>query len=273
MKIYHPKYKSLISYLKKLGNAAIAYSGGVDSTFLLCAAKEALGNKIIAMTVLSPYIAKWEIAEAKEITQSKGIQQLILEVGIPEEIRNNPSDRCYLCKTKIFTRLLSEAKANGFKYVLDGTNADDINDYRPGMKALTELAIKSPLTECGITKQEIRDFSKQLNLPTWDKPAYACLLTRIPYDTELKIDELQRIERSEKFMMDLGFKAVRVRSHNYIARIELEKNRIAQIFENNLADKIATTLKSYGYKYVSIDLQGYRTGSLNEMLGNMNTDS
>lgn len=263
--INHEKYRKLIEYLKGLGSVVVAYSGGVDSTFLLKACTEALGDKAIAITVVSPYIPKWEIEEAKELINDIGSRHEFLEVPIIlEEIKFNPSDRCYLCKKAIFTKILSSAKEKGFNYVIDGTNADDTKDYRPGLRALGELKIKSPLLECGLTKADIRRFSKELELPTWDKPAYACLLSRIPYNEEIKVEELDKIERSEKYLMDLGFRAVRVRYHGDLARVEVPKEHLNRFFEEDLLNKVSQTLKGFGFKYVALDMEGYRMGSLNE---------
>jgi uncharacterized protein len=253
-----PKYKKLIDYLKNLGDAAIAFSGGVDSTFLLKASKDALGDKVLAMTVKSPYIPDWEIGEAKEITGQLGIKHVIVEAPVAEQIMNNPENRCYLCKTFIFTRLKEIAGQHEFRHVIDGTNSDDSENDRPGMKALKELDIKSPLKETGFTKKDIRKYSWINNLPTWDKPAYACLLTRIPYNTPLEEEMLRRIEKSEKFLIDLGIRAVRVRVHDNLARIETEPALIKKIFQENLLEKISQQLKSYGFKYVTLDLEGYK---------------
>lgn len=265
--IDNKKYRDLINYLKQLNKVVIAFSGGVDSTFLVKAAKEALGDNVIAVTVVSPYIPKWEIEEAKLITKSIGIRHELLEVPvIIDEIKFNPLDRCYLCKKAVFTKIKELTKKCGFEYVVDGTNADDTKDYRPGLRALSELDIKSPLLENGITKLEIREFSKELNLTTWDKPSYACLLSRIPYDEEIKVENLNKIEKSEKYLMDLGFRAIRVRCHGDLARIEVPKEQISEITEGDLAERISKSLKEFGFKYVTLDMNGYRTGSLNEGL-------
>ncbi len=207
------KYDNLINYLKGLQSVAVAFSGGVDSTLLLKAAKDALGDKAISITVVSPYIPKWEIKEAKELAEDIGIKSYFIEVPMLEEIRFNPEDRCYKCKKSVFNKIKDLAKEQGIKYIVDGTNADDTKDYRPGMKALKELEVKSPLLENFINKEEIRILSKDLKLDTWDKPAYACLLSRIPYNQEIKKEDLNRIEKAEIYMMKLGFRAVRVRSH------------------------------------------------------------
>ena len=261
-----PTYESLISYLEPYTRAAIAFSGGVDSTFLLHAARDALGkDNVLAMTINSPYIPDWELAEAEALAKRLQVKQITVNSGIPEPIRNNPKDRCYLCKTFIFNMLKEVAKSHGFDHVMDGTNAEDSEDDRPGMKALKELNIISPLKETGFTKKEILHYSKNKDLPTWEKPAYACLLTRLPYDRLIETEELRRIEKSEKYLIDLGIRAVRVRSHGNLARIETNRDNITRIFQENLFEKIARQLKRYGYQYVTLDLEGYRSGSYKEI--------
>jgi len=264
--INNDKYKELITYLKSLGKVVLAFSGGVDSTFLLKAAKEALGDNLKAITIMSPYIPKWEIAEAKELVKELGVNHEIIEAPIIESIKYNPEDRCYLCKTAVFSMIISVAKEQGYNYVIDGTNFDDISDYRPGLRALKELEVKSPLLECKLTKAEIRGFSKELGLKTWDKPSYACLLTRIPYGDELKVEAFEKIENAEKFMMSIGFRAVRVRCHGDLARVEVNRNDRNKLFDEDLLDTIASKIKEYGFKYVTLDLQGYRVGSFNETI-------
>jgi uncharacterized protein len=259
--IDHPKFKELIDYLANLGSAVIAYSGGTDSTLLIAAAKIALNDNFIAFTIDTPYIARWEIEEAVEICKKLGVKHKVIKEEMIDAIKTNPLDRCYLCKNHLFSGLLNEAKKLGIQYVIDGTNLDDKGDYRPGRKALKELKIKSPLLETGIGKKLIREFSRKLNLPTWNKPAYACLLTRIPYNENITYSELRRIEKSEKFLMDQGFRAVRVRSHGRIARIEIPKEKIQSFLEKNRDKAISNALKSFGFQFVTIDMDGYRMGS------------
>lgn len=265
--INNDKYKELIKYLKGLGKVVLAFSGGVDSTFLLKVSKEALGDNVKAVTILSPYIPKWEIEEAKELVKELGVKHEIIEAPIIDSIRYNPEDRCYLCKTAVFSMILNAAKEQGYDYVIDGTNFDDISDYRPGLRALKELEVKSPLLECKLTKAEIRAFSKELKLNTWDKPPYACLLTRIPYGNELKEEDFVKIENAEKYMMSIGFRAIRVRCHGDLARIEVSRNDRSKLFDEELLDTIANKIKEFGFKYVTLDLQGYRVGSFNETIG------
>jgi uncharacterized protein len=262
-KVMSEKYIELVSYLKGLKRVLVAFSGGVDSTFLLKAAKDALGDNAAAVTVNSPYIPSWEIEEAKEFTEKMGIKHDFIKVGIIDEIKNNPSNRCYLCKKAVFSMIKEKAINEGFDYVIDGTNLDDIKDYRPGIKALNELEIVSPLLECKITKSEVREMSKDLSLLTWNKPAGACLLTRIPFDTRLEIDDINRIEKAEKYLRDKGIAAVRVRSHGDLARIEIDPTIRDQLFNTDFLDEISIKLKEYGFKYVTIDAAGYKMGSLN----------
>lgn len=264
--IKNEKYTELIKYLKGLGKVVLAFSGGVDSTFLLKVGKEAIGDNLKAVTIMSPYIPKWEIAEAQELVKELGVEHEIIKAPIIDSIRYNPEDRCYLCKTAVFNMILDLAKKQGYDCVIDGTNFDDISDYRPGLKALKELSVKSPLLECEITKAEIRAFSKELGLNTWDKPPYACLLTRIPYGNQLKEEDFEKIENAEKYMMSIGFRAIRVRCHGDLARIEVNRADRSKLFNEELLDTIAKNIKECGFKYVSLDLQGYRVGSFNETI-------
>jgi uncharacterized protein len=266
------KYDLLLNSLKKLDGLAIAFSGGVDSAFLLYAAHEALDKKVIALTVNSPYIPDWEISEAEKFARDKNIEHQTIDLPIPDQILNNPGDRCYLCKTLLFTSLIDYARENGYKSIADGTNADDSNSHRPGIKALRELKVLSPLQDAGFTKSDIRKMSKELGLYTWEKPAYACLLTRIPYNSRIDKDILRRIERSETFLIELGIKAVRVRTHGNLARIETEPRYIDKIFRENLMEKISKQLRRYGFSFVTLDLEGYRTGGIDEILKEKNHD-
>jgi len=258
------KYEQLVNYLKGLDKVILAFSGGVDSTFLLFAAKEALGDNVKAVTVKSPYIPEWEVDEAIEFTKKYNINHDLMEADIIDSIKNNPTDRCYLCKTNIFTQILNKAKNEGYKYVIDGTNFDDIGEYRPGLVALKELEVVSPLLECKIKKQEIRDMAKEKGLNIWDKPAYACLLTRLPHDNEVNLDTLKKIEKGEDYLRNIGLKGCRVRAHNEIARIELMPAEMKKILDETLMKKIAEALKNIGFTYVTLDLSGYKTGSFNK---------
>jgi uncharacterized protein len=266
------KYDALIRYLEKLDNLAVAFSGGVDSVFLLHAAKEALGEDVLALTINSSYIPDWEIAEAREITTSKGIEHQVVDVPVPEQIKNNPEDRCYLCKSFLFTLLKEFARQRGFTNLADGTNYDDMKDHRPGMKALKELHVLSPLLENHFAKKDIREASKEMGLYTWEKPAYACLLTRIPYNTGIKEEILRRIEKSETYLIGLGIRAVRVRSHGDLARIETEPRYIEKIVNEGHFKNISRQLRRYGFKHITLDLEGYRTGGISEIFKDHKND-
>ena len=261
------KFNKLCEVIEQYPGLVVAFSGGVDSTFLIKVASELLGEKAIALTVISPYIAQWEIEEAKELTQQLGINHRFIEVGIPEEIKNNPVDRCYLCKGKIFSTIKAFAREVGIDFVADGSNFDDTKDYRPGMRALAELDIQSPLMTCEVTKDEIRAWSKLLALETWNKPPYACLLTRLPYDTLVDVSELRMIEAAESYLIGRGIRAVRVRKHGSIARIEIETREIDKVFNLQTMREISEKIKSFGFEYVTLDLEGYTMGSFNRNVG------
>jgi uncharacterized protein len=265
--INNEKYKSLLSYLKDLGKVAVAYSGGVDSSFLLAVSKIALGENAVGITIDSPALPRYELDDAKKTAALIGVRYIIIESPvIEEEVKKNPVNRCYFCKKLEFGSVIAEASKLGINTVIDGSNADDVKDFRPGMNAINELNVKSPLLELGITKAEVREFSKQLKLPTWNKPAYACLFSRIPYGQEIKPEDLMKVERSEKFFIDKGFKTVRVRCHDTIARIEIPKDELEALFREPLHNEIITTLKDIGFKYITIDIEGYRMGSMNEVI-------
>jgi uncharacterized protein len=261
------KYQDLLTYLRGLKKVAIAFSGGVDSTFLIYAAKEALAENAVAFTVSTPYIPDWEIKDAVNLVEQLGIDHKIIESTIPESIQNNPEDRCYLCKSQIFSLLRKEAKKRDIHYLLEGTNKDDEGTHRPGMKALKELNVVSPLRVAGLKKEEIRQLSRKFNLPTWNKAANACLLTRIPYNTGISKEELTRIEKGELFLFMLGFEGARLRSHGDLARIELQKNQFELIEDADIRSRISEKLRSFGYKFVCIDLEGYRMGSYDAPTG------
>jgi uncharacterized protein len=261
------RYESLTGFLRELGRVAVAFSGGVDSSFLLAAARDALGDEAIGITIDSPALPRSELEDAVSIAAQVGAKHIIIDSPeIEEEVKRNPVDRCYFCKKIEFGSIMEEAKRQGIKYVLDGSNVDDTGDYRPGMAAIKELKVLSPLLELGFTKREIREYSKKLGLPTWDKPAYACLYSRIPYGSEIKTEDLQKIEQSEKFLIKRGFRTSRVRCHDIIARIEVSREETAKLLKEPLRSEITEALKSYGFLYVTIDLEGYRMGSMNEAI-------
>jgi uncharacterized protein len=219
--------------------------------------------KIAAITIRTSYIPKREIDEAVEFCQKNDISHTVLDISFPEVIRENPIERCYLCKKLLFIHIQTFAEKNDYKYVVDGSNADDNGDFRPGLKALEEMGIRSPLMESGLIKHEIRELSQREGLPTWDKPAYACLLTRIPYDTKVTENDLRMVEKAEQFLFDKGFPGTRVRIHGNVARIECLPGFINKIIQEPDREHIIENLKKFGFRYISLDLEGYRTGSLN----------
>jgi uncharacterized protein len=257
------KLNKLDFILADLDSFAVAFSGGVDSTFLLHRAHLVRKSAIIGVTIRTPYIPSREIDEAVGFTAKYNISHKILDLDFPEIIRTNPIDRCYLCKKTLFNGILSFAMENNFRHIIDGTNADDIGDFRPGIAALRELGIRSPLLESGLTKKEIRELSKDADLDIWDKPAMACMLTRIPYDTVINENMLRMIEAAENMLLDLGYPGTRVRLHGDLARIECMPGYIEKIVHNPDREHIILNLKKIGFRYVSLDLEGYRTGSSN----------
>ena len=257
------KSEKLNKILKEFDSAVVAYSGGVDSSLLLYRAHKLKKTKIIAVTIKTPYIPSREIGEATEFTQKHGIEHKILNISFPEKIRQNPVERCYICKKTLFTEIVDFARKNKYDTILDGSNADDSGEFRPGMKALKEMGIRSPLLESGLTKKEIRELLHMAGLDIWDKPAMACLLTRIPYNTEIKPEILKMIEEAEQILFDKGYPGTRVRIHEDVARIECLPGYIEKIIHDPHREHIVANLKRIGFRFVSLDLEGYRTGSLN----------
>ena len=261
------KYEALKSYIKELGSVAVAFSSGVDSTFLLKVAHDVLGDKCIAITVKSHAIPKREIRESLEFCDKEGIRHFVAEVNEMEikGFRENPKDRCYHCKKEIFTNIMKIAEQQGISHVAEGSNMDDNGDYRPGMIAIAELGIKSPLRKAELYKEEIRQLSRMLELPTWGKPSYACLASRIPYGEEITPEKLELVDAGEQLLLNLGFQQFRVRIHGNMARIEVLPDDFGKLLDNR--EEIVSSFKKFGFAYISMDLQGYRTGSLNETLG------
>jgi len=262
------KYEKLKEYIASFGSLAVAFSSGVDSTFLLYAAKEALGDNVIAITASSCSFPKRELNEAKEYCEKVGIRHFIVEseeLNI-EGFSHNPKNRCYLCKRELFEKIRNLADEQGIKEIAEGSNLDDNGDYRPGLKAVEELNIKSPLRHIGFTKQEIRDLSEQLNIPTWNKQSFACLSSRFPYVEEITEKKLNMVDKAEQLLLDMGFHQLRVRIHGDLARIELLPEEFSLLMEEKTRLTVYAKFKEYGFSYVSLDLKGYRTGSMNETL-------
>jgi len=257
------KWKNLDKILKDLGSFVVAYSGGVDSSLLLHRAHSVGNLKVMGVTIRTPYIPKHEIDGAVDFAKTFGIKHTVVDLSFPDSIKYNPADRCYLCKKILFTQLTSYAEGNGYSYIIEGTNSDDTGEYRPGLRALEELGIRSPLLEAGLTKKEIREFSQKEGLPTWDKPAMACLLTRIPYGTEVNEDVLRMVELAEIFLFEKGYAGARVRVHGDLARIECLPGYFEKIVTAPDKDIIISSLKKIGFRYISLDLEGYRSGSFN----------
>ena len=262
------RYDALLDYFRGLGSVAVAFSGGVDSTFLLHAAHEALGDGAVAVTAKSCSFPERELNEARAFCEERGIRHFIVEseeLDI-EGFSHNPKNRCYLCKRELFEKIGKIAAGQGIAAVAEGSNLDDNGDYRPGLIAVAELGVKSPLRECGFTKADIRALSKQLGLPTWDKQSFACLSSRFPYGDEINREKLSMVDRAEQLLLDLGFRQLRVRIHGSLARIELEPDQIPRFMADDIRPKVVEAFKEIGFTYVTLDLQGYRTGSMNETL-------
>jgi uncharacterized protein len=262
------KFERLKEILSEAGSGAVAYSGGVDSTFLLKVAHDVLGDNVVAVTARSSTYPEREYNEAKKYIAQFGAKHITIvseELEI-EGFAKNPVNRCYFCKTELFSKVREEAERFGLKHVFDGSNFDDIGDYRPGMKAAKEQGVISPLKQAELTKNDIRELSKQLGIPTWNKPSFACLSSRFPYGKEITIEKLSMVDKAEQFLMDLGFSQLRVRHHDEIARIEVAPLDRAKFFDLEIMDKVGKEFKAIGFKYVTLDIIGYRTGSMNEVL-------
>jgi len=259
------KYDRLRSILGELGGCVVAFSGGVDSTFLFSVAAQMLGERALAVTATSHTYPERELQEARDLAALIGGRHREIvseELDIPE-FRNNPPNRCYYCKKELFGKMRVIAREEGLPYVVDGNNVDDQNDHRPGRIAATELGVRSPLEEAGFRKDDIRQVSRLLKLPTWQKQAFACLSSRFPHGVEITTEKLAVVEACENLLHDDGFKTFRVRAHGDLARIEVGRDEIERILDEGYRDKIHTAFRKAGFRYVSLDLAGYRTGSMN----------
>ncbi|MGE5752804.1 MAG: ATP-dependent sacrificial sulfur transferase LarE [Deltaproteobacteria bacterium] len=264
------KRDRLVGLLREMGGCVIGFSGGVDSTFLFAIAAEELGDRVLAVTATSETYPSRELREARELAAGIGGRHRVIvseELDIPG-FSENPEDRCYHCKKELFSKLRAIADEEGLPHVLDGSNVDDLGDYRPGRTATRELSVRSPLIEAGLSKNDIRELSRAMGLSTWDKPAFACLSSRFPYGVRITREKLTRVGRAEEALRDLGLRVVRVRHHGDVARLELGPEEFLQAV-NGLRGEIVRLVKEAGYTYVALDLQGYRTGAMNETLSGL----
>lgn len=264
--IREQKWDHLRGLLREMKLAVLAYSGGVDSSLLLRAASEVMGPQLIAVTAVSETYPQGELAAAQAFVRSLSVTHRIIHTREleNEQFAQNPPERCFHCKTELFEKLAALASTEGIPFILDGSNTDDRNDYRPGRRAAEKYSVRSPLMEAGINKADVRRIAKLLDLPQQDKPSLACLSSRIPYGTRITKDILDRVQQAENCLHGLGFRQVRVRHHGDTARIELDRSDFSRMLEAGVSDRVAAKLRELGYTYVSLDLSGYRTGSMNE---------
>jgi uncharacterized protein len=262
------KRSRLGAIMRGYGKAAVAFSGGVDSSLLCAIAREELGENAVAITIVSPMFPRSELDDARKVAALVGIRHILVDSGdIEEEVAANPGDRCYHCKKREFGAIGGVARDNGISVVIDGTNVDDADDYRPGMRAIAELGVASPLREAGLDKEDIRELSRRLGLPTSEKPAFACLASRIPYGERIDAAKLARIEKAEDYLRSLGFRQFRVRSHGDLARIEVDPGERSKFFSEERLDTMAAAFESFGFLFSCVDLSGYRRGNLNRAMG------
>ena len=259
------KLDDLKTYLRNLGSLAVGFSGGVDSSFLLAVAKDVLGDRVLAVTAVAPSIPERELKEAKEFCEEREIRQAVcfIDQMKEEEFRKNSPDRCYFCKRNIFNEIKRIASENNIEYVAEGSNMDDLGDYRPGLRAVAELSVTSPLREAKLYKTDIRMLSKAMGLPTWSKPAYACLASRFVYGEEITEEKLHMIDLAEQFLIEHGFIEERVRMHGNIARIEVPAKDIPRLAADGIREQVYERFKELGFMFVTLDMHGYRVGSMN----------
>lgn len=267
------KNQRLGEVLRELGSVVVAFSAGIDSTFVLARAVEELGDNVVAVTAASQTFPDRELEEAIELAKSLGARHLVVNIDemADSDFVSNTPHRCYFCKSGLYSNLIGVAREQGIPWIADGANMDDLGDYRPGRKAAKEHQVRSVLQEVGLYKDELRQLAREMGLANWDKPSFACLSSRIPYGTRITMDKIRQLDHGEQALREMGFRQLRIRHHDKIARLEVPKSEFPRVLE--LADEITRVLKAEGFQYVTMDLQGYRSGSMNETLQNASSQA